>query len=106
MKRSKVTDYAALTNACIEKLSVRKTSHIFSLEGGYGALPAKILKSKKAGEAIYGHFDRTILHSVRTILPSASKQFHRILLPFIVCSFLNIKFKQICILCVLVLGRR
>ena len=61
--------------------------------------PCKILKTKKAGEAISGHF-------VRTILPSVNEKFQRILLPFIVCSFLNIKFRQICILSVLVLGCR
>ena len=55
--------------------------------GGYGGPPQKILKTKKAGEAISGHF-------VRTILPSVNEQFQRILLPFIVCSFLNIKFRQ------------
>ena len=52
-----------------------------------GVLPRKILKTKKAGEAISGHFVRTILHSV-------NEQFQRILLPFIVCSFLNIKFRH------------
>ena len=54
--------------------------------GGPGVLPRKKLKTKKAGEAISGHF-------VKTILPSVNEQFQRILLPFIVCSFLNnIKF--------------
>ena len=53
-----------------------------------GVLPQKILNTKKAGEAISGHFVRTILHSV-------NEKFQRILLPFIVCSF-------ICILSVLV----
>ena len=51
--------------------------------GGSGVLPRKILKTKKAGEAISGHF-------VRTILPPVNEQFQRLLLPFIVCSFLNI----------------
>ena len=56
-------------------------------EGGGvpGVLPRKILKTKKAGEAISGHF-------VRTILPSVNEQLQRILLPFIVFSFLNINF--------------
>ena len=68
--------------------------------GDRGALPRKILKTKKAGEAIYGHF-------VRTILPSVNEQFQRILLPFIECSCLNIKFRHdICILSVLLLGCR
>ena len=31
-------------------------------------------------------------------LSSVNEQFQRILLPFIACSFLNIKFRQICIL--------
>ena len=42
-----------------------------------------ILNTKKAGEAISGHF-------VRTILPSVNERFQRILLPFVVGSFLNI----------------
>ena len=50
------------------------------------SLPRKILKTKKVGEAISGHFVKTILHSV-------NEQFQRVLLPFIVCSFLNIKFR-------------
>ena len=54
-------------------------------EGDPGILPRKILKAKKAGEAISGHF-------VRTILPSVNEHLQRILLPFIVCSFLNIRF--------------
>ena len=37
-------------------------------KGGLGVLPQKILKTKKAGEAISGHF-------VRTILPSVNEQF-------------------------------
>ena len=57
-----------------------------------GVLPRKKMKTKTAGEAISGHF-------VRTILPPVNEQF-----PFIVCSFLNIKFKQICVLSVLDLG--
>ena len=60
-----------------------------------GVLSRKFLKIKKAGEAISDHF-------VRTILPSENEQFQRILLPFIVCSFLNIEFRQIRILSVLV----
>ena len=67
--------------------------------GGTGVLPRKSLKTKKAGEAISGNF-------VRTILLSVNEQFQRILLPFIVCSFLNIKLRQICKLSVLVLGCR
>ena len=73
-----------------------KIEHIFSnLEGGWGP-GEEFLNTKKAREAISGHF-------VRTILPSVNDQFQRILLPFIVGSFLNIKFRQLCILSVLVL---
>ena len=39
-------------------------------------------------------------------LPSVNEQYQRILLPFIACSFLNIKFRQICILSVFFLGCR
>ena len=46
------------------------------LEGGAGVLPWKILKTKKAGEAISGHF-------VGPILPSLNEEFQRMLLPFI-----------------------
>ena len=57
-----------------------KINHIFSnLEGGSGVPPPKILKTKKAGEAISGH------------LPSVNEQFQRILLPFIECSFFKYK---------------
>ena len=56
-------------------------------KGGTGALPRKFLKTKKAADAISGHF-------VRTILPSVNEQFQRIMLPFFVCSFLNIKFRH------------
>ena len=45
--------------------------------GGGGVLPRKILKTKKAGEAISGH------HFVAAILPSVSDEFQRMLLPFI-----------------------
>ena len=41
-----------------------------------GALPRKILKTKKAGEAISGHF-------VGANLPSVNEEFQRMLLPFI-----------------------
>ena len=53
-----------------------------------GVIPRKILNTKKAGEAISGQF-------VKTILPSVNEQFQRTLLPFIACSFLNIKFRHI-----------
>ena len=46
------------------------------LEGGAGVLTRKILKTKKAGEAISGHF-------VGAILPSVNEEFQRMLLPFI-----------------------
>ena len=88
-----------------EQCLIDKINHAFSinrifcnLEGGTG-VPPEILKTKKAVEAISGHF-------VRTILPSVNEQFQRILLLFIVYLFLNIKFRQICILSVLVLGCR
>ena len=81
-----------------EQCLIDKLNHVFSIncifviwKGGTGVLPRKILKTTKAGEAISGHF-------VGTILPSVNEQFQRILLPFIVCPFLNIKFRQICIL--------
>ena len=45
-------------------------------EGGGGVLPRKILKTKKAGEAISGHF-------VGAILPSVNEEFQMMLLPFI-----------------------
>ena len=41
-----------------------------------GVLPRKILKAKKAGVAISGHF-------VGAILPSVNEEFQRMLLPFI-----------------------
>ena len=68
-----------------EQCLIDKINHIFSIncifcnvKGGYGGggggggvLPRKILKTKKAGEAISGHF-------VRTILPSVNERFQRI----------------------------
>ena len=63
-----------------------KTHNFYSGRGGgSGGPPRENFASEKAGEAISGHF-------VRTILPSVKEQFQRILLPFIVCSFLNVKF--------------
>ena len=67
-----------------EPCLIDKINHIYSINHTFCNLEGgKILKTKKAGEAISGHF-------VRTILPSVNEQFQRILLPFIVCSFLNI----------------
>ena len=43
-------------------------------EGG-GSPPENFLKTKKAGEAISGHF-------VGAILPSVKEEFQRVLLPF------------------------
>ena len=43
---------------------------------GVLVLSRKILKTKKAGEAISGHF-------VGAILPSVNEEFQRMLLPFI-----------------------
>ena len=60
----------------------KKTHTYFLITKGVGVLPRKILKTRKAGDAISGHF-------VRTILPSVNEQFQRILLPFIVCSCLD-----------------
>ena len=68
-------------------------------KGGPGVLPRKILKIEKTGEAISGHF-------VRTILPLVNEQFQRILLHLLYVLFLNIEFRKICILSVLVLGCR
>ena len=58
--------------------------------GGPGVLPQKILKTKKAEEAISGHF-------AGALLPSQNEEFQRTLLPFIVTCmlFLNIRFRQI-----------
>ena len=81
----------------LSSVESKNKTYFLIRKGGPGVLPRKFLKTKKAGEAISGHF-------VRTILPSVNEQFQRILLLFIVCSFLNIKLSQICILSVLVLG--
>ena len=59
------------------------------------------MNTKEAGEAISGYFVTEAL-----ILPSLNEQFQRILQPFIVCSFLKIEFRHICILSVLVLRCR
>ena len=59
----------------------------------FGGPPPKFFEYQESKEAISGHF-------VRTVLPSVNEQFQRILLPFIVGSFLNVKFRQICILSV------
>ena len=45
-----------------------------------GVLPRKILKTKKAEEAISGHF-------AGAILASENEEFQRTVLAFIVCSF-------------------
>ena len=75
----------------LSSVDLKNKSHIFLIwKGEGGVLLRKFLKIKNAGEAISGHF-------VRTILPSVNEQFQKILLPFIVCSFLNIKFRQICV---------
>ena len=64
----------------LSSVGLKNKSHIFLIwkgggGGGPGVLPRKILKSKNAGEAISGHF-------VRTILPSVNELFQKILLPF------------------------
>ena len=53
------------------------------LKGGGGVrwlTPWKILKTKKAEEAISGHF-------AGAILPSENEELQKTMLPFIVCSF-------------------
>ena len=75
----------------LSSVGLKNKSHIFLIwkgERGWGG-GGEILRIKNAGEAISGHF-------VRTILPSVN-EFQKILLPFIVCSFLNIEFRQICV---------
>ena len=57
-------------------VGLKKLTSIFGLEGGCGGPPPKILKTKKAGDAISGHF-------VGAILPSVNEEFQRMLLPFI-----------------------
>ena len=57
-------------------VGLKKLITFSRLEGGLGVLPLKILKTKKAGEAISGHF-------AGAILPSVNEEFQRILLPFI-----------------------
>ena len=66
----------------------RKINHIFSnLEEGQGVLPRKNLKTKKAEEAISGHF-------VRAILPSVNELF----LPLILYAILIFKsYTYVCI---------
>ena len=51
-------------------------TYFLIFKGGTGALPRKILKINKAGEANSGHF-------LKVILPSVIEQFQGILLPFI-----------------------
>ena len=58
---------------------LKNKSHFLGWKGGggvLGVLPRKILKTKKAGEAISGHF-------VGEILPSVYEEFQRMLLQFI-----------------------
>ena len=65
-------------------------NHTFSnLEGGGGVRdpPPENLKTNKAGEAISGHF-------LRTILPSVNEQFQRILPPFILYALFKYKIKK------------
>ena len=59
-----------------------------SLEGGGGmGVPSwKILKTKRAGEAISGHF-----FFVGAILPSVNEEFQRILLPCILYALFKYK---------------
>ena len=65
----------------IEKL-ITYAHAVPGLEGGFGVLPRKILKTKKAGEAISGHF-------VGAILPSVNEEFQRMLLPFILYALIK-----------------
>ena len=52
--------------------------------------PQENLKTKKAGEAISGHF-------VGAILPSVNEEFQRILLPFILYALFKSRFRKVCI---------
>ena len=85
----------SLLRLVFEQCSIDKINHILSincifcnLEGGMGVLPRKILKNKKQEKP-------SLFLFLKTILASVNEQFQRILLLFIVCSFLNIKFRQI-----------
>ena len=57
-------------------VGLTKELHFLVWKGGEGVLSQKILKTKKAGEVISGHF-------VGAILPSVNEEFQRMLLPFI-----------------------
>ena len=63
---------------CWAVLDSKTKTHIW--KGGAGVLPWKILKTKKAEEAISGHF-------AGAILPSENEQFQRTKLPFIYALF-------------------
>ena len=53
----------------------------------------KILKTKKAGEAISGHFSGAIL-------PSVNEEFQRMLLPFILYALLNKDLENYAYICI------
>ena len=60
----------------LHSVGLKNKSHFLVWKGYAGVLPRKILKTKKAGEAISGHF-------VGAILPSVNEVFQKMLLPFI-----------------------
>ena len=60
----------------LSSVGLKNKSHFLVWKGGSGSSPRKILKTKKAGEAISGHF-------VGAILPPVSEEFQKMLLPYI-----------------------
>ena len=65
-------------------VGLKNESHILVWKG-VGGLPKKILKTKKAVEALSGHFVGATLHSV-------NEEFQRMLLPFILYAFFKQRF--------------
>ena len=87
-----------------EQCLIEKINHIFSinctfcnLKGGYGGPPPENFKNQESRRSHLWSF-------CRTILPSVNERFQRI--SHYCMLFLNIKFRQICISSVLVLGCR
>ena len=72
------------------KVGLKNKSHFLVWKGVRGSSPRKILKTKKAEEAISGHFEGAIL-------PSVSEEFQRMLLPFILYAILKYRLRKICI---------
>ena len=84
----------------LSSVEFKNKSHIFLSGRGVGGYPPEKNENQESRRSHLWSF-------LRTILPSVNEQFQRILLPFIVCSCLNIKFRyHICILSVLILGCR